>query len=81
MAQKPIYGEVTVYTRSDACPYLDYKIDFQMGKYNLFHCALEGTQHPCYNNGWCPIKTQPDFKNKRIYILHDQSCRVIRENQ
>lgn len=73
----PVYGEVTVNTRSDVCPYLEYLVDLYEAKHNLYHCDLENTKDPsCKYLGWCPIAASDEFENERIYTIQDTSCKV-----
>jgi hypothetical protein len=73
---KTVLGRVTVNTRSDACPYLEYKVDIHMGQYNLYHCALEGSEHKCDKHyegrDWCPVREHQPNKDKFHYIYHDE---------
>jgi hypothetical protein len=72
----PVLGAVTVYTRSDVCPYLEYYVDLVEAKYNIYHCTLEETKEPCKYMGWCPIAAQDKFQDERIYTLQDNTCKV-----
>jgi hypothetical protein len=77
----PVFAEVTVSTRSDVCPYLDYLVDLHGAEYNIYHCSLEGSDHKCQYMGWCPVAASDGFENKRIYTLQDTSCKVRYHNR